>query len=154
MSEDKNDFLEKSETLKVEMELVVTNEDIDDIMTGVMEGGINYWCDEVSVVGDYLGEYASEQISRGGQLILHDIEEDETYTLDREKFMKGLKMYFEKTHPYDILEEKKGSYVCYRAGWHQKNVLAKAEFFDSKEECETEIRRRAAEKYGRNSNSK
>lgn len=44
--------------------------------------------------------------------------------------------------PYEILEEKKGSYVCVRAGWHKKNVLAKREFFDSKEECEAEIRRR------------
>lgn len=91
--------------LKLELEVVVTQEDIDDIMAGALEGGINYWCGEAEVVGNYLGKYASEQISRGGQLILHDIEEDETYTLDREKFMKGLKMYFEKPHPYDILEE-------------------------------------------------
>lgn len=91
--------------MKLELEVVVTQEDIDDIMAGALEGGINYWCGETEVVGNYLGEYASEQISRGGQLILHDIEEDETYTLDREKFMKGLKMYFEKPHPYDILEE-------------------------------------------------
>lgn len=91
--------------LKLELEVVVTQEDIDDIMTGALEGGINYWCGEAEVVGNYLGEYASEQISRGGQLILYDIEEDETYTLDREKFMKGLKMYFEKPHPYNILEE-------------------------------------------------
>lgn len=91
--------------LKLELEVVVTQEDIDDIMAGALEGGINYWCGEAEVVGTYLGEYASEQISRGGQLILHDIEEDETYALDREKFMKGLKMYFEKPHPYDILEE-------------------------------------------------
>ena len=91
--------------LKLELEVVVTQEDIDDIMAGALEGGINYWCGEAEVVGNYLGEYASEQISRGGQLILSDIEEDETYTLDREKFMKGLKMYFEKPHPYNILEE-------------------------------------------------
>lgn len=44
--------------------------------------------------------------------------------------------------PYEILEEKKGSYVCVRAGWHKKNILAKREFFDSKEECEAEIRRK------------
>ena len=91
--------------LKLELEMVATQEDIDDIMAGALEGGINYWCGEDEVVGNYLGEYASEQISRGGQLILHDIEENETYTLDREKFMKGLKMYLEKPHPYDILEE-------------------------------------------------
>ncbi len=90
---------------KVELEVVVTQENIDDIMAGALEGGINYWCDEATVTGNYLGEYASEQISRGGQLLLHDFEEEETYTLDREKFIKGLKMYFEKPHPYNILEE-------------------------------------------------
>lgn len=91
--------------LKLELEVIVTQEDIDDIMAGALEGGINYWCSEAEVVGNYLGEYASEQISRGGNLILHDSETDETYTLDREKFIKGLKMYLEKPRPYDILEE-------------------------------------------------
>ena len=95
----------ENEVLKLELEVAVTQEDIDDIMAGALEGGINYWCGKAEVVGDYLGEYASEQISRGGQLLLHDIEEDERHTLDKEKFLKGLKMYFEKPHPYDILEE-------------------------------------------------
>lgn len=94
------------EILKLELEVVVTHEDIDDIMAGALEGGINYCCDEAKVVGNYLGEYAREQISRGGQLILHDFEEEEDYILDKEKFLKGLKMYFQKPHPYDILEEQ------------------------------------------------
>lgn len=91
--------------IEVKMNLFVTQEDIDDIMAGALEGGINYWCRKAEVVGDYLGEYASEQISRGGQLLLHDIEENERHMLDKEKFLKGLKMYFEKPHPYDIMEE-------------------------------------------------
>lgn len=95
----------ENEVLKLELEVIVTQEDIDDIMAGALGGGINYWCGKAEVAGDYLGEYASEQISRGGQLLLHDFEEDKTYTLDKEKFLKGLKMYFEKPHPYDILEE-------------------------------------------------
>ena len=39
--------------LKLELEVVVTQEDIDDIMTGALEGGINYWCGEAEVVGNY-----------------------------------------------------------------------------------------------------
>lgn len=93
------------EIVNIEPKVVVNDEDIDDIMAGALEGGINYWCDEAKVVGNYLGEYASEQISRGGQLKLHDFEEEEDYILDKEKFLKGLKMYLEKPHPYDILEE-------------------------------------------------
>lgn len=51
--------------------------------------------------------------------------------------------------PYEILEEKKKSYICIRAGWHQKNVLAKREFFESKEACEAEIKRKVKEVYGK-----
>ncbi len=47
--------------------------------------------------------------------------------------------------PYEILEEKKKSYVCIRAGWHQINILGKSEFFETKEECELEINRRLKE---------
>ncbi len=93
------------EIMNIEIKVVVNDEDIDDIMAGALEGGINYWCDEAKVIGNYLGEYASEQISRDGQLKLHDFEEEEDYILDKEKFLKGLKMYLENPHPYNILEE-------------------------------------------------
>ena len=71
----------------------VRNEDIDDIMVSALEGGINYWCKKAEVKGDYLGEYASDQISRGGELVLHDAEENKSYTLSKEKFIEGLKKY-------------------------------------------------------------
>lgn len=51
--------------------------------------------------------------------------------------------------PYEILEEKEKSYICIRAGWHQKNILAKQEFFESKEACEAEIKRKVKEVYGK-----
>ena len=71
----------------------VTTEDIDDIVATAFEGGINYWCGSARVVGDYLGEYASEQISRGGEVILTDFEdEEEEYTLTRSKLLKGIKL--------------------------------------------------------------
>lgn len=73
----------------------VNAEDIDDIMACALEGGITFWCDEARVVGEYLGEYASDQISRGGQLLLHDMEEEETYLLSKEKFLKGLKIFLD-----------------------------------------------------------
>lgn len=70
----------------------ITVEDIDDIMVSALEGGITYWCYKEEVVGDYLGEYASEQISRGGSLKLYDREEDEVYELTLQKFLKGIQM--------------------------------------------------------------
>lgn len=74
----------------IERKIKVTQQDIDDIMVTALEGGINYWCRKAKVVGEYLGEYASEQISRGGTLILYDAEDDNEYALDLEKLLCGL----------------------------------------------------------------
>lgn len=89
---------EKLEVVKVALEIVLTQEDIDDIMCGALEGGINYWCDEAKVMGGYLGEYESEQIARGGKLRLHlpepyDKDDTEYYELDLEKFKKGVELW-------------------------------------------------------------
>lgn len=78
---------------KAERTVIVTQEDIDDIMGGALEGGITYWCCKAEVVeDDYYGEYASEQISRGGSLRLYDNETDEKYLLTLEKFLKGIRL--------------------------------------------------------------
>lgn len=68
----------------------VTDKDIDDIMCTALEGGITHWCDYAEVLGGYLGEYAHEQISRDGVLVLRDSETGEYFTLTKEKFLKGL----------------------------------------------------------------
>lgn len=99
----------KVHKIKVEFEVIVKNEDIDDIMCGALEGGINYWCYKAEVVeDDYFGEYASEQISRGGSLNLYDNEEDAVYLLTKEKFMEGLKKYLENPCCGDFIERKDG----------------------------------------------
>lgn len=77
-------------TIRVEREIKVTQQDIDDIITTALEGGITYWCCKAEVVGDYLGEYASEQISHEGTLRLYDSEEDKVYELTLAKFMSGV----------------------------------------------------------------
>ena len=95
-------------SLKVEMEIVVSQEDVDDIMCGALEGGITYWCSRAKVVGDYLGEYGHEQIAMGGQLELHDREEDEVYILDLEKLLNGIKLYAKNPTGYNCFEQKDG----------------------------------------------
>ncbi len=71
--------------------MIFSKTDIDDIVCTALEGGITYWCCK-AVVGEdeYYGEYASDQISRGGTLILYDTEEDERYTLTLEKLINGI----------------------------------------------------------------
>ena len=86
---------EKKFTVRPQIEVNLTQQDIDDIMVTALGGGINYWCREAEVVGKYLGEYASDQISRGGSLILHDSESNDKWELTLEKFLNGVKLYFE-----------------------------------------------------------
>lgn len=81
--------------LKVSQTIGVTKENIDDIMCTALEGGITSWCWKCEVVGDYLGEFASEQISRGGTLKLYDSEEDEKYWLTLDKLLNGIKLAYE-----------------------------------------------------------
>ena len=79
-----------------EIKVNLTQQDIDDIMVTALEGGINYWCRKAEVVGEYLGKCASDQISRGGILILHDAESAQTWELTLGKFLNGVKLYFEQ----------------------------------------------------------
>lgn len=75
--------------------VVLKSEDIDDIMIAALEGGITGWCDRAEVIGERLGKYASEQISRGGVLRLHDAESYDSWTLTRDKFIEGFKRWLE-----------------------------------------------------------
>lgn len=80
--------------VKIESTLLVSQEDIDDIMVCALEGGITYWCDSCKVVGEYLGEYASDQISRGGELKLYDPYDEKWHTLTLEKLLNGVRLWY------------------------------------------------------------
>lgn len=86
---------EKKFTVRPQIEVNMSQQDIDDIMATALDS-ICYWCRKAEVVGNYLGEYASDQISRGGTLILHDAESAQTWELTLDKLLNGLKLYFEQ----------------------------------------------------------
>ena len=79
-----------------EIKVSLTQEDVDNIMVSALEGGINYWCRKVKVNGKYLGEYASDQISRGGMLTLYDAESSDKWELTLNKFLNGMKLAIEQ----------------------------------------------------------
>lgn len=81
--------------VEINKKYTVTPQDIDDIMVTALEGGINYWCRKAEVVGEYLGEYASDQISRGGSLILYDAESSDHWELNLEKLLNGIQKAIE-----------------------------------------------------------
>lgn len=80
----------KDYKIEVTKKYEITCEDIDDIMAAAFEGGINYWCKKAEVVGNYLGEWANEQISRGGAVKLYDAESDDCWELNLENFLLGV----------------------------------------------------------------
>lgn len=86
-----------------------TIEDINDIVVGALEGGINYWCEKAEIVytdKDYKGvavedrdkiQYASDVIGYGGELELTDMEDpNEKWILNIDKMLKGIQMYCER----------------------------------------------------------
>lgn len=83
--------------------VTIDGQTVDDIMVSALEGGISYWCESVETVGEYLGEYASEQISRGGKLRFQAIDEDTPFTLALSSFTKGLRKVISE-YP-DIVDE-------------------------------------------------
>ena len=108
---------EKRFEIRTKITVYLTQQDIDDIMVSAFEGGINYWCRRVVVQGDYLGKYASEQISRGGKLAIwldEPFEDDKPcYVLDRDKFLAGFKLWIESDgDSYDTIDDSDGSVDC------------------------------------------
>lgn len=108
---------EKMFEVRTEITIYLTSQDIDDIMVAALECGVNYWCRRVVVQGDYLGEYASDQISRGGKLAVwldEPFEDDNTcYVLDRDKFLAGFKLWIENCKDsHDAVDYSNGSVDC------------------------------------------
>lgn len=90
--------MNKKYEVTAEIKVTLTTQDIDDIMVGALEGGINYWCGEAEVIEDKrVADWGHEQIARDGVLMLHDIEDpDEVWELNLEKFLNGFKLWVEK----------------------------------------------------------
>lgn len=83
----------KTFNVEIKMNVKLTQEDVDDIMCAALEGGISYWARKAEVVDEYLGEWAHEQISRGGALKLYDAEEDDIYELTLERLLHGFELW-------------------------------------------------------------
>lgn len=91
----------------ITIEAPVTRQMMDDFLVTAFEGGINYWCKEIHVVGgDYKGgTYASDVISRDGDIWVVCFEpplDDEavSYRLTKPQMLSGIQKaceHFEKT---------------------------------------------------------
>ena len=95
--------------IEINKKYEVTSQDIDDIMATALDS-ISYWCRKAKIVGEYLGEYASDQISRGGSLILYDAESNDCWELNLENLLHGIEKAIEDNWFDDY-------------GWYDNGVL-------------------------------
>ena len=102
---------EKMYELSIGRTVRLTKENIDDIMCSALDS-IGYWCRKAEVVGEYLGEYASEQIARGGTLILHDAESDDKWALTIHDLLKGVKLWLQNGDDQYHALQKDGTIDC------------------------------------------
>ena len=87
---------EKKFSVHIEMDVSLTQQDIDDIMVTALEGGINSLCGSDNGVEEKrCSEWGHEQIARGGALILHDAESSDKWELNLEKFLTGVKLWLQ-----------------------------------------------------------
>lgn len=84
--------------IDVNIKVGVSDSDIDDIMVTALEGGIEYWCSEVKVVGERLGIEISDQISMGGSLLISSDGDMVPCVLSKDNFLKGLVKYLSGHH--------------------------------------------------------
>ena len=96
-----------------------SKEDINDLISTALEGGINYWCSRAVGKRDtdrnYLGvapedrdnvQYISDVVSNGGTLVLFDAESSDKWELTLEKMMKGIEMHCtdNKVAPSELMD--------------------------------------------------
>ncbi len=102
--------IETNSILNLNFSVLVTTEDIDDIMVSALEGGITYWANRAKVPEEKrVAEWGHEQIARDGELHIHVIEpfdqkDTEWYVLTKEKFLNGLEKYLKDPKYSDCLE--------------------------------------------------
>ena len=105
--------IKKEYDLSVEVRVKLTEEDIDDIMVAALEGGVNYWCDEAEVIEEKrVADWGHEQIARGGCLILHDMESEDKWELNLEKFINGVKLWISEGYAFGCGAIEHGTIDC------------------------------------------
>lgn len=88
------------------------DENIDDIMVTALEGYVYEWCESVKPVGKMLGEYASDQISRGGELKITESEDGTVHILDLAKFKAGFDAWFKDDGDRNGAVDAEGDVNC------------------------------------------
>lgn len=124
--------MENRDTFTVELNVEIKQEDIDNIMAMALESGIGYWCKRVTPLGMPLGEFAKDQISKGGALLLDGPSDGEPHILTKEKLLEGIKMYAEQPHSCEIITSWQGKWCVNSCGINAKicDLIVQYALFD------------------------
>ena len=82
----------------VTVPMVISPEDIDNIICTALEGGITDWCNKAEVLvkpEEYEYEYTHEVVSRGGTIRLY-VDDAGPVSLDLDNFTKGIQRFIEE----------------------------------------------------------
>lgn len=71
-------------------EILVTDQDLADIITTAFYGGITYWCERAYPKGGHWIGSPENHILNGGAIILYDIDGEERYELNKFKLLRGI----------------------------------------------------------------
>ena len=96
-------------TFNATLPVHITDEDISDIMTGVLAGAVDYWCAGITA-DECSKESYNEIIADGGVMKLRVYDSGETFTLDKDKFIEGVKQLLKEARPYNLLCREDGHY--------------------------------------------
>jgi hypothetical protein len=85
---------------------LISEEDLADLMVAALEGGINYWAGQCTVVEKVEGkEYSSDVVAYGGSVLISNADDErETWTLTTSKLIKGV-VYAMKHYEYESAED-------------------------------------------------
>jgi hypothetical protein len=100
------------EKIEITISQELTPQDINDIVSTALEGGINYWCGgaiikDVPAKAEGKYDFASDVISVGGTLELYDAESPDRWELNLEKLLNGIKMHCTKIGktPLELMDD-------------------------------------------------
>ena len=74
--------------IKNAFSLLITDEDLDSILDTASYGA-NYWCKKFTAKDEYLGNYATDNVTLGGVMLVHD-KDGSVFEVDREKMIVGI----------------------------------------------------------------
>ncbi len=83
----------KGNIIRMKLQTTISDRTMDQIVQVALEGGIEHWCEKAEIIGNYLGERDSDQISRGGQIFLYDFIGEQELYLNKRNFLEGVKLF-------------------------------------------------------------